>query len=391
MNGKTWLEHKPETAGDWLRIIALTILFYLALGHLDLVWRAAARVCGILSPFAGAVVLAYVLDPIVRWFCRHVLKGRQKHRWLGILTAYLILAVIAVLLVLLVLPQVISSITMLITSIPQYVANVQEFLRQVQQRLGVDTTRMVQALGRYDQVLTELTSAAQDMMPQIIAYVQGVVSNVVAIFTALAGSVYMLAEKEKLLRQLRAVIFALLPRRTAEQTLRVCRIANGNISGFFSGKLVDSTLVGVTLFLMMTVLKMEFAPLISVVVGITDIIPVFGPFLGAIPSALILLLADPFQSAEFLVLILVIQQVDGNIIAPKILGESIGLSALWVLFAIVVGGDLFGVVGMVLGVPVFATVYTLFGEFIRDRLERRGIDEQGRPKRQEKRRGKPFA
>lgn len=373
MNPKSWLRKPPQTTGDWLCLAALIILLYQCLARLNLVWAALERIWAVLSPFAWALALAYLLDPLVRWFCRRVLHNRPGHRWLAILAAYLVLALAVVLLVALVAPQVVKSITLLLDGLPLYVANLQAFLLRVQQRVGVDTSRLVEALGSYDQLLTRLTAAAQDMAPQLLAYAQQMIGNMAALFTALAGSVYLLAEKYALLRRLRRALCALLPPRAVRALYRVARLANQNLTGFFSGKIVDSTLVGVTLFVMMTLLGMEFAPLISVVVGVTDIIPVFGPFLGAVPGVLILLLAEPVQAVEFVVLILIIQQVDGNIIAPRILGESTGLSALWVLFAIVVGGDLFGLAGMVLGVPVFATLYTLAGELVRRKLaQRRG-------------------
>ena len=145
-----------------------------------------------------------------------------------------------------------------------------------------------------------------------------------------------------------------------------------NFTGFFVGKIIDSAIIGVITFVAMAILRLDFALLISVFIGITNIIPVFGPFIGAIPSIFILLLVDPIQAVIFGVLILVIQQVDGNFIGPKILGSSIGISALWILFSIVVGGDLFGLVGMVVGVPLFAVIYDTVKKLVRRGLDRKG-------------------
>ena len=145
------------------------------------------------------------------------------------------------------------------------------------------------------------------------------------------------------------------------------------------GKIIDSATIGVLTFVCMNLLRLDYAVLISVIIGITNIIPVFGPFIGAIPSVVILLFVDPLQAVVFTVLILIIQQVDGNFIGPKILGQKVGVSALWVLFSIVLGGDLLGIVGMVIGVPVFATLYGLGQEVIHWMLERRGINAEGKP------------
>ena len=214
-------------------------------------------------------------------------------------------------------------------------------------------------------------------MPQIVASIGSVASNFVAIFTSIAASIYMLADKEHLLHQLRTLAHAFLPEKAAENTLRICHYANVNFTGFFVGKIIDSAIIGVITFVAMAILRLDFALLISVFIGITNIIPVFGPFIGAIPSIFILLLVDPIQAVIFGVLILVIQQVDGNFIGPKILGSSIGISALWILFSIVVGGDLFGLVGMVVGVPLFATFYGLAQEFVHYMLDKRGLDSEG--------------
>ena len=157
--------------------------------------------------------------------------------------------------------------------------------------------------------------------------------------------------------QLRTLAHAFLPEKAADNTLRICHYANVNFTGFFVGKIIDSAIIGVITFVAMTILRLDFALLISVFIGITNIIPVFGPFIGAIPSIFILLLIDPIQAVIFCVLILVIQQLDGNFIGPKILGSSVGISALWILFSIVVGGDLFGLVGMVVGVPVLSLIH----------------------------------
>ena len=210
-----------------------------------------------------------------------------------------------------------------------------------------------------------------------MASIGSVASNFVAIFTSIAASIYMLADKDHLLHQLRTLAHAFLPEKAADNTLRICHYANVNFTGFFVGKIIDSAIIGVITFVAMTILRLDFALLISVFIGITNIIPVFGPFIGAIPSIFILLLIDPIQAVIFCVLILVIQQLDGNFIGPKILGSSVGISALWILFSIVVGGDLFGLVGMVVGVPVFATLYGLAQEFVHYTLDKRGLDSEG--------------
>ena len=377
MNEKHIWSKKPETILDWFCVVGACIAFYLILNNLGYFLGKIGAFINILSPFAGGIVIAYVLDPMVKFFYTKLFKERKKTRGIAILLAYLVAILLIVLLAWLVVPQIVDSIIMLFTNFPGYIQSIQDMLIMIQDRFGVDLSSATKMLDDSEAMVKEIYSMASAAMPQIVASIGSVASNFVAIFTSIAASIYMLADKEHLLHQLRTLAHAFLPEKAAENTLRICHYANVNFTGFFVGKIIDSAIIGVITFVAMTILRLDFALLISVFIGITNIIPVFGPFIGAIPSIFILLLVDPIQAVIFCVLILVIQQLDGNFIGPKILGSSIGISALWILFSIVVGGDLFGLVGMVVGVPVFATLYGLAQEFVHYTLDRRGLDSEG--------------
>ena len=350
---------KPETMLDWFCVVGACIALYLTLNNLGYFLGKIGVFIGIVSPFAGGIVIAYVLDPMVKFFYTKLFKEKKKTRGFAILLAYLVAILLLVLLAWLVIPQIVDSIAMLFTNFPSYIHSVQDMLGMAQERFGVDLSSATKVLDDSEAMVKEIYSMASAAMPQIVA------------------SIYMLADKEHLLHQLRTLAHAFLPEKAAENTLRICHYANVNFTGFFVGKIIDSAIIGVITFVAMAILRLDFALLISVFIGITNIIPVFGPFIGAIPSIFILLLVDPIQAVIFGVLILVIQQVDGNFIGPKILGSSIGISALWILFSIVVGGDLFGLVGMVVGVPLFATFYGLAREFVHYMLDKRGLDSEG--------------
>ncbi len=377
MNEKHIWSKKPETMLDWFCVVGACIAFYLLLNNLNYFLGGIGKFINILSPFAGGIVIAYVLDPMVKFFYRNLFKEKKGTRGFAILLAYLVAILLIVLLAWLVIPQIVNSVVMLFTNFPDYIQSIQDLLIMIQDRFGVDLSQATKMLDDSEAMVKEVYSLASSAMPQIVASIGSVASNFVGIFTSLAASIYMLVDKDHLLHQLRTLAHAFLPEKVAENTLRICHYANVNFTGFFVGKIIDSAIIGVITFVAMTILRLDFAVLISVFIGITNIIPVFGPFIGAIPSIFILLLVDPIQAVIFCVLILIIQQVDGNFIGPKILGSSIGISALWILFSIVVGGDLFGIVGMVVGVPVFATLYGLAQEFVHYTLDRRGIDGEG--------------
>ena len=355
---------KPETMLDWFCVVGACIALYLTLNNLGYFLGKIGVFIGIVSPFAGGIVIAYVLDPMVKFFYTKLFREKKKTRGFAILLAYLVAILLLVLLAWLVIPQIVDSIAMLFTNFPSYIQSVQDMLGMAQERFGVDLSSATKVLDDSEAMVKEIYSMASAAMPQIVASIGSVASNFVAIFTSIAASIYMLADKEHLLHQLRTLAHAFLPEKAAENTLRICHYANVNFTGFFVGKIIDSAIIGVITFVAMAILRLDFALLISVFIGITNIIPVFGPFIGAIPSIFILLLVDPIQAVIFGVLILVIQQVDGNFIGPKILGSSIGISALWILFSIVVGGDLFGLVGMA-------------REFVHYMLDKRGLDSEG--------------
>lgn len=379
MNEKHIWSKRPESMLDWFCVVGACIAFYLLLNNLGYFLGRIGIFIKILSPFAGGIVIAYILDPMVKFFYTRLFKEKKGTRGFAILLAYAVAILLLVLLGWLVVPQIVNSIGMLFTNFPSYIQGVQNMLLYVQNEYGIDLQQATKMLDDSEAMVKEIYAMATEAMPQIVASIGSVASNFVAIFTSIAASIYMLADKDHLLHQLRTLAHAFLPEKVASNTLRICHYANVNFTGFFVGKIIDSAIIGVITFVAMTILRLDFAVLISVFIGITNIIPVFGPFIGAIPSVFILLLIDPLQAVIFCVLILIIQQVDGNFIGPKILGSSIGISALWILFSIVVGGDLFGIVGMVVGVPVFATLYGLAQEFVHYALDKRGIDSEGNP------------
>lgn len=377
MDEKKWLRRKPQTNLDYLAIVLIAVAFYMMLMNAQTFLNALSGVLNILSPFAGGVVIAYCLNPIVKGLMKHVFRGNQKLLGLAMLIAYLFGLAIVVLLMVLIVPQTISSIMMFYQNFDGYAKNLIAMLQDLDARYPtVDLSLTITAVENLNATMSDLLAivvkAVTDRVPQIIGYVSGMATSLVAVFTAIVSSIYLLLQKNQLLRHARVLTRAFLPKAAAETTLRICHDANRNFGGFFAGKIVDSAIIGVMTFVSMQLLGLSYAPLISIIVGITNIIPVFGPFIGAVPGALILLFLEPMQALIFLVLILVIQQLDGNVIGPMILGDSIGISALWVLFAIVVGGDLFGLVGMVVGVPLFATVYGILRSAARHCLREKG-------------------
>ena len=284
----------------------------------------------------------------------------------------------------LVVPQLVQSLTAFAGRLGAYEETLRRLLAWVQATFGIDTAtagRLVQAAGRALQGwLAALSRTAAQSAAKAASGAAGAAADA---FVTLAVSIYLLSGKAELLQAARCCLRAALPPGAAAGVLSVCRLANRIFSGYLGGQLVDALLVGGETFALMSIFGLEYAPLLAVLVGVTNIVPVLGPFLGAVPGIVILLLEAPWKAAEFAIIIFVVQQVDGNFIAPRILGGATGLPGLGVLLAIVVGGAWFGIPGMVLGVPTLAVLAALARQAVGAGLTARGLDADGAPARKD--------
>lgn len=372
-----------------LIVVCAGILFYLCLTHLPQVKAVVGTVLNVLSPFIAGFVIAYLLNTPVDFFERTLYQNRRGKRGLSIVTVFAIAVAIIAILLQLVLPQVGDSIRQLFNNLAGYLSNLDTMVGDLTARFNLEGEGLNHVAEWYDELIRKITSA--DMVKKateiltssvpdlwnfgasVVSGGQWVVNGVVTAFTAVIASVYMLSGKPRLVRQMKKLIYALFPAKGASRILAVGGKANKIFVGFINGKLLDSAIIGVLCFLLCTVVRIPYAVLVSVVVGVTNVIPFFGPIIGAIPCLMILVIVDPWAALRFAVLIIALQQFDGNILGPKILGDSTGLSAIWVLVAIIVGGGLFGFPGMLLGVPTFAVLYSLVKEWAERRLEQKGI------------------
>ncbi len=352
-------------------VVFAGVAFFLALSNFDAVKGQLASWVRIIAPFIWGLALAYLLDGPVRFFE----KKFHGHRGFAIVLACVLAVIVVSFLIGMVVPQVVESLMMLLNRVPEYMENLNQFIKS--SNINLDGAE--ELIGSYQELLTRVTGLISAMLPKVVGYGMAIGSGLVSAITAVISSIYMLMSKDKLLRQLKKVVLAAFPLPRARRVLEECHHANQVFSGFINGKLIDSTIIGIICFVGMSLFRMPFAVLISVIVGVTNIIPFFGPFIGAIPSILILLIINPWDALGFAVFVLALQQFDGNILGPKILGDSTGLSAFWVLVAIIVGGGLFGFVGMVVGVPAFAVLYSLTSDILARRLAEKGIDAEGRP------------
>ncbi|PWM15745.1 MAG: AI-2E family transporter [Clostridia bacterium] len=367
-------------------VIACAILFFMALNYISALGTAVKTLVKILSPFIWGLVICYLLAPLMRALERGAFlplgrrlyqkskksNGERFARNLSVLVSEIIMLALMAALVYLILPQLYSSLETIVVNSNTYIANVTNWVtkmledypeieRYASQLLGTVNTNLMDWIQ--GTVLPELGSLVTNVTTGVYYVLMGVYNLVIGIIV----SVYILSNLEGFTASAKRMLYSLFPVETAEKIREGLAFTDRTFMGFINGKLLDSAIIGLICYIVCAILKMPYALLVSVIVGVTNVIPFFGPFIGAVPSAIIILMVSPLKCLIFIVFIIILQQVDGNIIGPKILGSSIGINGFWVMFSIILGAGLFGFWGMLLGVPVFVVIYTA----INSRIERR--------------------
>ena len=402
-----WKDYFYKGAAVFLTV-AMCILFFFVVFRFDDLRKYTGVVVKILMPFIYGGVIAYLLAPVCGWFEGHLAelanldkkpeqtaeKYRKFFKGISILLSLLVFCLIIYALVAMLVPQVINSILLLIEAMPGYIQTVSDWIEKLVQ----DNPVMLSYVEQYSADIMDSVQnfAKTNILPNINNIISGVSASLWTMVTmvknlgiGLIVAVYLLNSRKIFRRQMKLVIHALLPykeypvredgkqkEQRADWVIREIHILNEYLGGFIKGKLVDSLIIGVICMVFTACTNMPYAVLISVVIGVTNIIPFFGPFIGAIPSAVLILMVSPIQCVYFVIFVIILQQFDGNILGPKILGNTTNLSSFWVLFAILLFGGLFGIVGMVIGVPVFAFIYQLIRGWIIDRLEEQKLQAQ---------------
>ncbi len=370
-----------------LAVVCLGVLLFSALANFGEVTRVAAWVVSLFTPFIIGLGLAYLLNLPMRFLERTLLSRISKprlRRVLSILLVDVLLFALIVIMMLMVVPQLVDSVVSLIGNIPSYLANISQLAHWLTQRFALEPDALDFIVVSYKDFVNQAIGMARDALPNLLNWSIKIGSGLVHGLTAIIFSIYLMFSKEKLQRQCSKLLYAILPKRRADEFLRVGSLSNKVFSGFISGKIIDSAIIGLICYVFMWITDTFFYPmplalLISIIIGVTNIIPFFGPFIGAIPSVLLLLLVNPLSALIFTIFVIVLQQFDGNILGPKILGDSTGLPALWVLVAIIIGGGLFGFLGMILGVPTVAVLYTLASDYVNKRLIKKRLNTKGEP------------
>lgn len=374
-------------------VIAASMLFYYGIFHMKTLLAGIKSFLSIMAPIIYGIAIAFLLSPVLNFLEKKVIypilkkrnislekRGKRVVRWICVLVSMCFLIAIIYALIMMIIPQLIRSIMNLIYSFPHYVNVVQDWLRTFIEKgwdLNENAVDMVEeyTLKLQDYLTKTLLPQMQSMLKNISAGVFDVITFLKNFIIGAIVSLYLMADKESFIAKGKMLAYAFFPTRHANFIIHSMRFTSQTFIGFISGKILDSAIIGVLCYIGTTIMDMPYALLVSVIIGVTNIIPFFGPYLGAIPCIFLILLADPIKSLYFAIFILALQQFDGNILGPKILGDSTGLSSFMVIVAILVGGGLFGIPGMLIGVPVFAVFYAAAQKLIRSVLIRRKMPE----------------
>ena len=363
-------------------VVAACLLFYAAVDQFDVIWEFFRTIVRYLLPFIYGFVLAYILSPLVRRMEAPLRKsGRlslKACRGLAMAGSYLLVAAALSIFGMVVLPVLVESAAQLVGNVRFYTERLNELINQLITYIP-DETLSKEVQTALTQVFNLLYEFIATFLTQVVSVATKIASSVIEVVMGVIISVYMLSDKEKLIAQLKKILSAFLPKRVMDEVLRVAHDSNQKFSGFITGKIIDSTIIGIICALGMLFFKMPFVALVSLIVGITNVIPYFGPFIGAVPGVILVLIGgDIPQATLFGVFILGLQQFDGNILGPAILGQSTGLSAMWVVFAILLFGGLYGFVGMLIGVPLLAVMFGVLRSIVNGLLRRKGMSTDAR-------------
>jgi len=382
-----WSDKKPYLYGmlAGFGAISLSVLFFFLLYRYQGFGDAIHSLVGILAPFIYGLAIAYLLKPVCntydRFLTRHLPDSWQKAVTPISVTMAMVTALLTVyLLLIMIIPQLVNSVATLMTTMPDKITQFRSWLdatfsqnAALSSYIDSSYSSLSEAVDGW--VTNTLKPYLTDMLNGLGMGVWNAVIGFKNLLIGLIVAVYLLASRHKYSRQAKLVLYSIARRSFADTIVEDLHYADRMFEGFINGKLLDSLIIGILCYIVSVIVKFPNALLVSAIVGVTNIIPFFGPFIGAIPATLLILIEDPIKAFWFVIFIIILQQLDGNVIGPKILGNTTGLSSFWVLFSILLFGGLWGFVGMIIGVPLSAVIYDILCKFILRGLHRNQCDD----------------
>lgn len=365
----------------YIFIVTVGILLYELLENFGAVHTALAKIISVFAPIFAGLMLAFIINIpacafeglLRRWGLD---SSKKLYKFLCILLSYIIVFGLLILIICVALPKVIESLQLLASNAQSYYNSAADWVVNFWESLDVSGETAQKIIAYINSGLEKLGKTIITQLPKLLNYTFDAVGAIADTFLAITFSIYALACKDKLIAQARRFIRASLPEKASESLLNKCAFANSTYRSYYSGQLVSCSIIGILCYIFMRIFNMPFPEMISLLIAVFALIPILGPWLSTIPSAFIILMAspdNPLLAVWFIVMILVIQQIDNNFVYPRVVGNAVGLSAVWVLFSIIVGGGLFGFVGLLFAVPTTAIIYRFIGDWTNNQARARGI------------------
>ncbi len=367
----------------YIILITYAILLYLAVSNISDVIAFLGKILAVLSPFILGIVFAYILNILMSLFERMLYSKldqskksfvRKLKRPLSILTTFVVVFAFITAIILFVVPQLSQSISTLTSNMNGYLESLQKFINDMTVKYNLTGEFWSNITINWNEIVAKASEILRVALPQILVFTLGLTNGIINFIMGLIISIYLLATKEKMIRILKKLTYAFTSKNTSARLIDTSVQTNKAFQNFISGQLTEALIIGVLVFIGMLIFRFPYALLCSVIIAVTSVIPIFGAWIGAIPSAFIILMAQPPKAIWFILFIVILQQLEGNLIYPRVVGNSIGLDGLWVLFAIIVGGSLFGLTGVLLGIPAFAVLYAIIRRITYRKLREKNIE-----------------
>lgn len=375
--------NKKSDIRKYILLATYTVLLYLFVTNLNTVKNFLYDISGLLNPVILGIGFAYVLNILMNLYELRVFKPLNKRnhslwnkvkRPLAILLTYITMGITIAFLAWFIFPQLFDSLSMLTHNIPSSIESFKVFMTNLTERFNLEGDVWTKLTVNWNEIIQTIGEWFVNGVPYILTMTKNFTASFINVIMGLMLSVYLLYSKESIIRSFKKLTYAFMSKPRADKTVEIGALTNKAFSGFIAGQLTEALILGVLCFIGMTIFSFPYALLISVIIAVTSVVPIFGAYIGTIPSAFIIMVIDPPMAIWFIVFIIVLQQIEGNFIYPRVVGNSIGLSGVWVLLALMVGGGLFGLLGMLLGIPAFAVIYTLLRSITANRLKKRKIN-----------------
>ena len=353
-------------------LVTYGLLLYFFLLRFDIFSDAMFKLLALIKPFIWGFALAYILNIPYTYFLKKVFKGHIRDpryhlkKSLALVTSYLLFFLIIVFIFAMLIPQLAESIDIFLANSSDYYLTLQNYLMAIVNRLQLEPS-IWQEIQKITSTLVEILKG---LLPSVVGLVTSTASGLVNLFCTLFISIYFLASKETLISLVKRSLDAFASTKQKDKLRHILEVTNQTFKGFIIGQLTDALIIGIITFICSSFFGFPYPILLGFLAGVTNVIPVIGPFIGAVPCVLIILMVEPTKALWYIIFITVLQQIDGNFICPKIVGDSTGLDGLWILLAVIVGGGFFGIVGCLLAVPLCAIAFKLYEEFLTKRLEK---------------------